>query len=106
LKLGIIISTAEPETVFNALRLGHFAINEGDQVNVFLLGKGVELDQIKDNRFNVREQTETLLEAGGKIMACGTCLGRRNSEGSDMCPFSTMNDLYQLVKEADRVVTF
>ena len=50
MKVGIIISTDEPETVFNDLRLGNLAINEGKQVNVFLLGYGVELDKIEKNR--------------------------------------------------------
>ena len=106
MKLGIIISTADPETVFNALRLGNFAINEGEQVKVFLLGKGVKLDKIENGQFNIREQTEALLTAGGKIMTCGTCLKLHNSEGSDQCLLSTMKDLYQLIKDMDRVVTF
>lgn len=73
---------------------------------MFLLGYGVELDKIENVQFNVREKAEALLKAGGKIMACGTCLKWRNSEGSDICPLSTMSDLYQLIKEADQVVTF
>ena len=44
MKLGIITSQAEPEAVFNALRLGSFAAKEGDQVGVFLLGSGVQYD--------------------------------------------------------------
>ena len=74
MKLGIVLSTAEPETVFNVLRLGNYALCQGDTVRVFLLGKGVELDQIQDTRFNVRQQAESLLQAGGTILACGTCL--------------------------------
>jgi len=30
----------------------------------------------------------------------------RNSQGSELCPLSTMKDLHALVREADRVVTF
>lgn len=64
------------------------------------------MDQIDDPKFNVREQAEALLGAGGRILACGTCLKLRNSEGSEMCPLSTMKDLYEMVKDADRVLTF
>ena len=32
MKLGIIISTIEPETVWNAYRLANFALNQGDKV--------------------------------------------------------------------------
>jgi uncharacterized protein involved in oxidation of intracellular sulfur len=104
--LGIVISTADAETVFNALRLGNYALDRGDSVRIFLLGKGVELEQIESDVFAVREQTEGLVERGGKILACGTCLKLRNAQGSEICPLSTMKDLYELIEEADRVVTF
>ena len=48
----------------------------------------------------------SLLQSGGQILACGTCLKPRNSQGSELCPLSTMKDLYTLIGEADRVVTF
>ena len=48
----------------------------------------------------------SLVGKGGSILACGTCLKIRESEGSEMCPLSTMKDLYEIVKESDRVVTF
>ena len=106
MKLAIVISTSEPESVFNALRLGNFAAKEGDEVGIFLVGKGVELDRIADDRFDVRGQAEALLANHGRIMACGTCLKLRESGASDLCPLSTMRDLYELVRDADRVVSF
>jgi len=106
MKLAIVISSNDAETAFNALRLGNFARKEGDDVGVFLVGKGVELDRIKDERFDVRGQARTLLDGGGRIMACGTCLKLRESPASELCPLSTMKDLYQLVRAADRVVSF
>ena len=106
MKLAIVISTNEPETVFNALRLGNFAAKEGDDVGIFLTGKGVELDRITDSQFDVRGQSETFLNNRGRIMACGTCLKLRASGGSDLCPLSTMKDLYDLIRDADRVVSF
>lgn len=105
MKLGIVISTNEPETAFNGLRLANFAVGQGDTVRVFLLGQGVELDQIDSEKFNVRQQAESLLEAGGAIQACGTCLKLRQSEGSEVCPISTMKDLYEIVRDSDRLVT-
>jgi len=106
MKLGIVITTNDPETVFNALRLAVFAAKEGDKVGVFLIGKGVEMDLIEDERFNVGEQAETFLSTGGTIMACGTCLKLRGSHGSELCPLSTMKDLHFLIKYSDRVVSF
>ena len=41
-KLGVVILHRDPATIFNALRLANFALGKGDQVEVFLIGKGVE----------------------------------------------------------------
>lgn len=106
MKLGIILSQTEPETVFNALRLANYALKQGDAVKVFLVGKGVELDQIGDARFTVREQAQAVLAAGGQFLACGTCLKLRGSHGSEICPLSTLKDLYEVVRDSDRVLTF
>jgi uncharacterized protein involved in oxidation of intracellular sulfur len=106
MKLAMVLTVAEPETVFNALRLANYARKQGDAVKVFLLGKGVELDQLQDPRFDVRGQAEAFLAAGGCILACGTCLELRHAEGSELCPLSTMKDLYGMVEEADKVLTF
>ena len=106
MKLGLVISGCDPETVWNALRLANYSLGQGDEVKVFLVGKGVELEGINDERFNVREQAEKCLEAGGKILACGTCLRLRSMSGSEVCPLSTMKDLHELLRESDRVVSF
>jgi uncharacterized protein involved in oxidation of intracellular sulfur len=39
-------------------------------------------------------------------MACGICLKIRREEGSETCPISTLKDLYELVRDSDRIVTF
>ncbi len=106
MKLGVILSSNDPETAFNALRLANFAVSQGDQVAVFLLGKGVEMAQMPSHPFDVPGQARALLEAGGQIAACGTCLRLRNLEGSQACAASTMKDLYELVRTSERLVCF
>ena len=106
MKLGLVLSSNDPETAFNALRLANFSVAQGDEVTLFLLGKGVELDQIGSDKFDVRGQAESLLKAGGHVAACGTCLRLRAKEESKVCPLSTMKDLYELLRESDRVVSF
>ena len=106
MKLGIILSQAEPETVFNALRLATYSLKHGDTVRIFLVGQGVELDRINDPKFNVREQAQAVLAGGGQFLACGTCLKLRESEGSEICPLSTLKDFYEIVRAADKVLTF
>jgi uncharacterized protein involved in oxidation of intracellular sulfur len=106
MKLGIILSQRDAETVFNVLRLALFGLQRGDAVRIFLLGQGVEMDQIADARFDVRSQAEAVQQAGGEFLACGTCLKLRSSPGSALCPLSTLSDLYRLVRDSDRVLTF
>ncbi len=106
MKIGIIICSNDAETVWNAFRFGVFAIEQGDTATAFLSGKGVEADSIGDEHFDVTEQMETFLAAGGEILACGTCLKVRQSKGSELCPMSSMKELYNMVKTSDKVVSF
>jgi uncharacterized protein involved in oxidation of intracellular sulfur len=105
MKLGIIISRSHPETVWNAYRLGTYALEQGDSVRTFLLGEGVE-SEVDDPKFNVREQVHKYVQKGGEIFACGTCMKSRKMDSSDTCPLSTMKDLYDIVKDSDKVLTF
>jgi uncharacterized protein involved in oxidation of intracellular sulfur len=57
-------------------------------------------------KFDSVGEAKRFLQAGGRIMACGTCLKLRQEEGSEICPISTLNDLYELLKESDKIVTF
>lgn len=107
MKLGICIYSNDPESVWNAFRFGNHAVKHfQDEVQVFLLGKGVEAETLNTDKFKINEQMAMLAAAGGKIMACGTCLKVRQSEGSEICPVSSMKDLHQMVVECDKVLTF
>jgi uncharacterized protein involved in oxidation of intracellular sulfur len=105
MKLGIIITQTDPETVFNTLRLALYSLQQGDTVRIFLSGRGVEIDQIEDAKFDVKTQAQKVLDAGGQFFACGSCLKLRNSNGSEVCPLSTLKDHYEIVRDSDRLVT-
>ena len=105
MNIGIIISNTEPELVWNALRFANTALLEDHPVKIFLLGKGVEIESIKDEKFNVQEQLERFNELTGQMLACGTCIKSRHMK-FEVCPISTMKDMLKLVTESDRVVTF
>jgi len=106
MKIGVIISSNDVEACWNALRYANFAIGQKDEVKVFFMGKGVEYQEASTDKFNTVEQGDKLLKSGGKIYACGTCIKSREQENSEMCPISTMKDMYEIVKESDKVVTF
>jgi len=106
LKIGAIISANEPELVWNAFRYGVKAIDNGHSMKVFLLGKGVEAEEIEDSKFDVRKMMKQFVDKGGVILACGTCLKIRKKGGTETCPISTMQDMLNLTVESDRVLTF
>jgi uncharacterized protein involved in oxidation of intracellular sulfur len=106
MKLGIVVYSGDAEVVWNAFRFGNFALNQGDQVKVFLLAKGVEAESLDNDKFKVTDMMKDFVKQGGQILACGTCLNFRHAQGSKLCPISTMQDMYDIVKESDKVVTF
>ena len=105
MKLGMIITHTDPETVFNGLRLALFSLEQGDEVRIFLSGRGVEIDRIEDPQFDVKGHAQKVLVAGGQFFACTACLKLRNSEGSEICPLSTLKDHYEIVRDSDKLVT-
>jgi hypothetical protein len=44
--MGIVICSNDPEAVWNARRFANYSKSQGDPVSIFLLGKGVELENL------------------------------------------------------------
>lgn len=105
MKLGIIINTNDPETAWNALRLANEAVSGGNIVKIFLLGSGVEIEDIKDETFNVAGMMKVFTRGKGNIFGCGTCMGMRRRLAGVVLK-STLPELLQLIGESDRVVSF
>jgi uncharacterized protein involved in oxidation of intracellular sulfur len=104
--IGIVITSNDPETVWNAFRLANYSVEQGDTVSVFLLGKGVESPTIVSKDFDVKQMMETFSNSSRKLFACGTCLKLRNTEGSKLCPVSSLSELYVIIKQSEIVLTF
>jgi len=105
-KIGLVVSTNDPEEVWNAFRFGNVALKEGHTVKVFLVNNGVEAENIQSDKFNVKEQINTFLGSNGELLACGICMKARLKESSNYCPIATMKDLLTLVEESDKILTF
>jgi hypothetical protein len=104
--IGIVIYSNDVETVWNAVRFANFSKNQGDTVSIFLLGKGVEVDNLVKTDNNIKEQTDAFLTSGGTILGCGTCLQSRKNNDPKVCKFSSMKDLYDMVRSNKIVMTF
>ena len=53
MKVLFIISTDDGETIYNAMRLANVGVQKGDEVSVFMLGKGVLFEQTGSETFDV-----------------------------------------------------
>ena len=106
MKVGIVVSTNDSEEVWNAFRLGNVALKAGHTVKVFLVNAGVEAEDIKSEKFDIKEQIDIFKASKGELLACGTCMKARLKESSGYCPIATMKDLLVIVEESDRILTF
>ncbi len=104
MKLGIVLNTNDAETAWNGLRLGNETLRRGNEVSLFLLGKGVEIECVQHDVFDVAGELNKFVSGGGRTLACGSCLKVRQQQAG-ICPVSTMPELTSLVLESDRVVT-
>ncbi|WP_125707041.1 DsrE family protein [Companilactobacillus zhongbaensis] len=106
MKIGVILETKEAEKAWNSLRFGIAALGKGNEVKLFLMGEGVEIESIKDDQFDVSDKLADFQDAGGVLLACGTCIMSRHLEDKTHCPISTMMDCVDMVTWADNTVTF
>ncbi|MEK6843676.1 MAG: DsrE family protein [Candidatus Micrarchaeota archaeon] len=104
MKLGIILNTNDPESAWNAFRLGNAALKQAHEVGIFLLGKGVECEIIQTETFDVPGELNSFKQNGGRLLACGTCLVSRKQK-TRACNVSTMDGLLKIIAESDKVVS-
>ncbi|MFP3983488.1 MAG: hypothetical protein ACLFV2_07345 [Desulfurivibrionaceae bacterium] len=62
-----VISSNDAETVFNAVRLANTGLKAGREINLFMLGKGVEFNEISTEEFDINSQVEELYNNGGEL---------------------------------------
>lgn len=111
MRIVVIISSNSPEKVWNAFRFANTSLVYGNQVNVFLLGSGVEAASISTLKYDVAEQIAVFRESDGTLIGCGVCCENRKDEmpylQQDLnCEIGSMQQLYDLVAAADKTLTF
>ena len=58
MKLLVIISSDDGETIYNAMRLANVAEQKGDEVAVFMLGQGVCFARSSSEYFDVKGEID------------------------------------------------
>ena len=104
--LGVVITSNHPETVWNAFRLANFSLSKGDKTSIFLMANGVEAEGLNTERFDITNQMESFISNNGELYACGTCITYRNKNSGELCPISSMADLYEIINKADKLISF
>lgn len=111
MNITVIIESNDAETAWNALRFATTALAYDNRVTIFLLGRGVEVAEVSTFAHDTVEQLELFRSSGGTLIGCGVCCESRKQEMPLLseqlrCETGSMNQLYALVAESDKVLTF
>jgi uncharacterized protein involved in oxidation of intracellular sulfur len=108
MKIGILISTDDPETLWNAFRFANLCLNTdiNNEVTIFLNAKAVAYESADSKQFNIKDQAKAFVLAEGKLLACGKCLGFRELQETEVCHKGSQKDLYEMVVTSDKLICF
>lgn len=107
MKLGIILQSNNPEHIWNTLRLGVAALEEGHSAQISFMSEGVEIEDIADTEhFDISKKLDEFKTLNGKVFACGACLKIREKNDSKVCPTTSMKDLVRMIADSDKVLVF
>ena len=63
-----VVSSNDAETVYNAVRLANVSLKQSKEVTLFMLGKGVEFNEISTPAFDVSGQIDEFYASGGELI--------------------------------------
>lgn len=102
------------ERAYNALRLARTLVGkDGETVRIFLVGDAVACarsgQQVPRGYYNIETMLRAVVEHGGEVGVCGTCMDARAIEAQALvggCRRSSMDELADWTVEADRSLVF
>ena len=102
------------ERSFNGLRLaGALAKTEGEHVLVFLLGDAASCaksgQKVPHGYYVIERMLASVVRRGGEVGVCGTCMDARGIADPELvegCTRSTLDELAEWTRGADRVLVF
>jgi peroxiredoxin family protein len=104
--MGIVISSGDAETVWNALRLGIAAQSKGDTVVIFVISKAVDVFMKDTSKFDIPKTSLQFVSGGGDIYTCATCAKMRHTDNVEMCTITSVFDLYEIINRSKKIVSF
>ena len=102
------------ERTYNGLRVaGHISKQEGNAVNVFLIGDAAASahrnQKVPQGFYNIEVTLGSVLRHGGAVGICGTCMDARGIGDGDLLDGahrSTLAELSEWTAWADKVLVF
>jgi sulfur relay (sulfurtransferase) complex TusBCD TusD component (DsrE family) len=113
-KMTVVIKS-EPysdESAYTGLKFAMTALKDGHEVKIFLVQGGVFCavkGQNPNHMPNNFELLSSIIELGGHIVCCGTCITARGVSQETIHPdveVGTMNIFVDMVASGERVVNF
>ena len=105
MKNTLMVCSGDPEVVWNAFRMGNLMLEQMDDVTIFLNGSAVRYASLASVTFPLIELAKLFTLSEGVLLACGKLLDLHGVEAG-YHQRAKQTDLYQLIVESDRLVTF
>jgi hypothetical protein len=86
MKHGITPYSNDPEAVFQAFRLRHYAVKKGRRSKYLSISEGVEYEEHDIELFKVSEQINCFLDQEGRTYSCTSCVNIGKKGGSEVYP--------------------
>jgi sulfur relay (sulfurtransferase) complex TusBCD TusD component (DsrE family) len=111
----VLVNTAPygTEGPYNALRLAQALALQGEEVDLFFMGDGVHTGRAGQEPLTAHASLEGMLrevlERAVPVTLCGTCCKARGVAENELVKgvrVGTIKELADLVRRADRVVSF
>lgn len=69
MNIGMMISSGEPEVIWNAFRLGNLMLERMDEVTIFLNGPAVRYEALANETFPLAEMAKIFALSEGVLLA-------------------------------------
>ncbi len=105
MKIALIICQDIPEVLWNSFRLANMMLEGMEDVSIFLNGPSVKYEELDSEKFPLKKLAKTFTLSEGQLFAWGKLIDLHGvKEGYHKK--GTQKDLYNLIKESDKIITF
>lgn len=105
MKILFIITQNIPEVIWNCFRLANIMLEEMDDVIIFLNGPSVNYESLDSELFPIKNLAKTFTLSEGQLLAWGKLMDLHGVKES-YHKRGTQKDLYKLIEECDKILTF